>query len=536
MDVEAGTTTTSFDDRNDWKADPKSRKRRSESTNPLALARTRVFGGSGSSKRDKKAELLWHRKTGAGYDLFVQYYARQPLGIAVAIDSASSPEIEQQKTREKSQGIRKIHGGLSRASKRRKKKSGKQIEDCKECGPNDKEGSKTKDTPKFAESRLLQAMSKDHSHLFSFLEALSKPLPVTFRIREGIDQKRKDALKVKLSSFENLRHPILGDKRIYQGSPTTYIKTLTHSSPELKQFLNEHSMDGTIARQELGSMLPVLLLKKGGYIKPGMRVLDLCASPGSKTLQVAEIVGKTGRVRANDIHPERLETLTEAVERSRVEYATETIRYVNKDARMFPIPSSEKKLYDAVICDVPCSGDGTCRKDPHIIPNWSPNIGNTLHDMQVQILVRAMKCVRVDGIVSYSTCSLNPVEDEAVVAAALSRLSSINNEQYEILPAPHLQGLKLQHGATEWNVADYGDDYELDNDGESPTLRWHDSYEAALANAMANAKASMWPAARNNQGKMSVNQKTCYLRNCRRLLPQDHDTGGFFVAFIHRKW
>merc|ERR1719276_632732 len=105
------------------------------------------------------------------------------------------------------------------------------------------------------------------------------------------------------------------EKNIFQALPgTTLTKfTLGKRSKELKELIVNGSISGVLARQELGSMLPILALSGGGYIKFGSKVLDMCASPGSKTLQALEIVAgshfkiespqckvKRGRVVAND--------------------------------------------------------------------------------------------------------------------------------------------------------------------------------------------------------------------------------------------
>jgi multisite-specific tRNA:(cytosine-C5)-methyltransferase len=79
----------------------------------------------------------------------------------------------------------------------------------------------------------------------------------------------------------------------------------------------------------------------------------------------------------------------------------------------------EPLLFDRILCDVPCSGDGTMRKNLGIWKTWQPMDGNGLHGLQLRILQRAMKMLAPQGRIVYSTCSLNPVENEAVVAGAL---------------------------------------------------------------------------------------------------------------------
>lgn len=77
--------------------------------------------------------------------------------------------------------------------------------------------------------------------------------------------------------------------------------------------------------------------------------------------------------------------------------------------------------YDRIVCDVPCCGDGTLRKAPDLWRRWVPSYAMKLHALQVQIAMRGLALLRVGGIMAYSTCTMNPLEDEAVVATILQR-------------------------------------------------------------------------------------------------------------------
>jgi len=76
-------------------------------------------------------------------------------------------------------------------------------------------------------------------------------------------------------------------------------------------------------------------------------------------------------------------------------------------------------LFDRILCDVPCSSDAAIRKIPQKWSSWSPRESQTLHPLQIKILQRGLELLKVGGKISYSTCSLNPIEDEAVIAAIL---------------------------------------------------------------------------------------------------------------------
>jgi len=77
--------------------------------------------------------------------------------------------------------------------------------------------------------------------------------------------------------------------------------------------------------------------------------------------------------------------------------------------------------FDRILCDVPCSGDGTLRKNPALWKNFNANLGHSLHALQLEVLTRAFAMLKKGGRLVYSTCSFNPLENEAVIAAALAR-------------------------------------------------------------------------------------------------------------------
>ena len=434
-------------------------------SNPLAQAR---------GKRNDPA-IVWHKRTGAGYRLFVEYYASQPTGVVVQdttpVESTKQPLTAQQGK------------GLSRAAKRRKRKRGV-AEVSSELPPEEQAAQ--------VSHPLLHTDVPNSSHLIPLLECLARPLPMTLRFRLSSDTK---ADRKELPDL--FRCLPFGRRKIYQAAfPKAQLPA------PWKEWVQERSQSGILARQEIGSMLPVLLLEYNHLLRPGQSVLDTCASPGSKTMQAAEVAGM---VTANDVLESRLDALKEAVERSG---APLSVQYTCHDATRYP----SSRSWDVVLCDVPCSGDGTTRKDKHVLPLWSPHQGHSLHGTQLGILKRALKNVKVGGVVCYSTCSLNPVEDEAVVAAALC--DGIQLVKFDVP-----DGLILRDGVNTWKVADYlGPD-----DDEVARLTWYDSYEQAKQAGMKDVVPSLWPS-----------RSDAPLERCKRLVPHDQDTGGFFVAILKR--
>ena len=179
---------------------------------------------------------------------------------------------------------------------------------------------------------------------------------------------------------------------------------------DVRVLLNALHETGRITRQEAVSMLPVLALDPS----EGDVVLDLCASPGSKTTQICEHLGDSGAVIANEVVSGRINTLVSNIQRQGARSAI----VVQHDGRH--IPKVPGVGFDRVLVDVPCTGSGTTRKNPEVWRKWLPSSGVSMHRLQHDLLRRAVAVTKPGGRVVYSTCSLDPVENEAVVARILS--------------------------------------------------------------------------------------------------------------------
>ena len=204
---------------------------------------------------------------------------------------------------------------------------------------------------------------------------------------------------------------------------------------EVKILMTALHETGRITRQEAVSMLPVLALDP----LPGQVVLDLCASPGSKTTQICEHLGDSGAVIANEVISGRVNTLVTNVQR----HASRTVVVVQHDGRHIPmVPGSG---FDRVLVDVPCTGSGTTRKNPDVWGKWRPSSGRSLHSLQFDLLSRAIAVTKPGGRVVYSTCSLDPIENEAVVARVVA------GGKVRVIPCGEaLSGVPSVPGMTKW--------------------------------------------------------------------------------------
>jgi len=147
--------------------------------------------------------------------------------------------------------------------------------------------------------------------------------------------------------------------------------------------------------------------------QPGMKILDLCAAPGSKTTQILEMMQGQGILVANEINSKRAQILAENVERS----GAVNCFVLNEEPQK--IAETCRECFDQVLCDAPCSGEGMFRKDPDAEQQWSEESVSSCAIRQRRILNSAYQCLRQGGILVYSTCTFSPEEDEETIAAFL---------------------------------------------------------------------------------------------------------------------
>lgn len=332
-----------------------------------------------------------------------------------------------------------------------------------------------------------------------------------------------------------------------------------------QKFLVSETSVGNISRQEVVSMIPPLLMD----LRPGMTVLDLCAAPGSKAAQLLEMIhrGEEARIRqvirtfsgnavetedaqeedaarveadsgddgratglliANDADYKRSHMLIHQLKR----LSSPNMIVTNHDATMYPslrIPNPEKPSqpnylkFDRILADVPCSGDGTLRKNVNLWKDWTPGNALGLHLTQVRILVRALQMLKPGGRVVYSTCSMNPVENEAVVAAAIERCGG--PEKIEIIDcSDQLPLLKRKPGLRKWQIMDKSS--RLWNTWEEV-----EEYTKSTEDGVAPGRLveSMFPR------PTSSDCADLPLERCMRVYAHQQDTGGFFITALHKK-
>lgn len=164
--------------------------------------------------------------------------------------------------------------------------------------------------------------------------------------------------------------------------------------------------EGVFFVQDESSMLSVA----AAYIKPGQTVVDVCASPGGKSLLACEYTGSNGLVYSFDVSARKVERLNENKERMNYSMMIPQVR----NARM-PVPYEEQASADVVLADVPCSGLGVIGKKADIRYKLKPEGLRSLIDLQREILTNAMTYVKPGGTLLFSTCTVNKEENEGNV-------------------------------------------------------------------------------------------------------------------------
>jgi len=163
--------------------------------------------------------------------------------------------------------------------------------------------------------------------------------------------------------------------------------------------------------QEPSAMAPVPFLE----IKPGDRVLDLCAAPGGKSTQIGVALQGEGLLVCNEIHPARAKILSENVERLGIRNALVTNESPEKLRSIFA------GYFDKILVDAPCSGEGMFRKNEDAKEEWSLENVGLCADRQDGILDCAADMLRPGGRLVYSTCTFAPQENEGSIARFLER-------------------------------------------------------------------------------------------------------------------
>ncbi|NQV08633.1 RsmB/NOP family class I SAM-dependent RNA methyltransferase, partial [Candidatus Woesearchaeota archaeon] len=225
--------------------------------------------------------------------------------------------------------------------------------------------------------------------------------------------------------------------------------------------LKEHLL-GYIYIQEAASMIPPVVLVP----KPGDKVLDMCAAPGSKTTQLAQYMKNKGVLVCNDYKGMRIKPLGINIQKSGITNNIITLMH----GQWF-----KDHEFDKILVDAPCSGTGTIRKSLKTLRIWNPIMIKRLAGTQKQLIEKAFNNLKKGGMLVYSTCTMEPEEDEGIISHLLNKYKDAEIQDIKL-------NIKSSKPITEFNKEKYNKE----------------------------------------------------VKKCLRVWPQDNDTEGFFVAKIKK--
>ena len=182
----------------------------------------------------------------------------------------------------------------------------------------------------------------------------------------------------------------------------------------------EHVL-GYIYVQDAASMIPPVVMEP----MPGETVLDMCAAPGSKTSQIAAMMQNTGTLIANELQGSRIKALGINIQRMGVRNAILT--------QMSGQALKNKTIkFDKVLVDAPCSGTGTIRRSFANLRMWSPGLVRKMAATQRQLAQAGFEALKPGGAMVYSTCTMEPEENEGVVSWLLENNPSASVEEISL--------------------------------------------------------------------------------------------------------
>lgn len=251
----------------------------------------------------------------------------------------------------------------------------------------------------------LWAKQYGKTEAFQFAKAATAALPVTVR-RNPLRLSAKEAAAISrlIPLDEEGRVLAMSDSAFKEGDePVLYRYTGTSigSDPLYKS--------GAISVQDPGSYA----IAKAADVKPGMKILDLCAAPGTKSMAMAEMSNDQAKILSLDLHEHRVRLIENDARRLHLQ----SIQAETADSSALP----ENPIYDVVLADVPCSGLGVLSRKPDIKLKLKPALLDEMTPVQKAIADAGAGQLKDGGLLVYSTCTLNKKENEKQVEDFLER-------------------------------------------------------------------------------------------------------------------
>ena len=261
---------------------------------------------------------------------------------------------------------------------------------------------------------------------YGFKRALVEKLLLSYNKEELLEYAKfsmlPPSLSLRVNNLKTTRDELIERFNI-KGFETrkTFVPEGVEITSSLNVTLTEEYRKGLFSIQDSAGMLVSYALEA----KEGMSVLDMCSAPGGKSMHTAERMNNKGSIISCDIYKKKLEIMDFRAK----QLGIDIIKVRKQDGTKFCEDYVDS--FDRIICDVPCSGLGVIRRKPEILKYYSNEKIDELKNIQYSILSNAVKYLKKDGILVYSTCTINKEENEDILNKVLSEnknlvLDSIN--------------------------------------------------------------------------------------------------------------
>jgi len=228
-------------------------------------------------------------------------------------------------------------------------------------------------------------------------------------------------------------------------SPNTYI-VINRDKGEISQI--EEYREGTFYIQDLSSILATLILDP----KPNEKILDMCSAPGSKTTHIADLTKNKANILANDIEVGRTNSLRNVIDQFGATSAKITLSDGREFGKKYP------DYFDKVLLDAPCSGEGRIyMRGQKPLRFWSVKKVKSSIMLQRELIESAFRTLKSNGTLIYSTCTLEPEENEGVVTTLLNNHKNAQVVDIDIINSDEFKQYKkhIVSGITHWSGNEY---------------------------------------------------------------------------------
>lgn len=249
-------------------------------------------------------------------------------------------------------------------------------------------------------------------------------------------------------SYENILDKLISKKLELKDVPWAKNTFIVENMDKSDLGKMKEYYEGLFYIQNLSSLLPSIILDPSSKDT----ILDMCASPGSKTSHLSDLMNNKGKIVANDVDAWRTKKLKEVLDM----FGVKNAQITNEDGTVFG--KREFERFDKVLLDAPCSGEGLIYlTSPSALKFWNVKKVRGLVRIQTELIFSAFNSLKKGGTLIYSTCTLEPDENEGIVSKLLEKYQNADIVEVPLFDSIEFKDYKknVKRGILNWNGKDY---------------------------------------------------------------------------------